>query len=70
MGTQSAKINFIKKIRIKKNDIFTLIKNRKLMIDKILSYSSTLSEGIKKYNYANIKFIILITIGILLITTC
>ena len=47
MGTQSAKINFIKKIRIKKNDIFTLIKNRKLMIDKILSYSSTLSEGIK-----------------------
>lgn len=66
MGTQSAKINFIKKIRIKKNDIFTLIKNRKLMIDKILSYSSTLSEGIKKYNNANIKFIILITIGILL----
>ena len=66
MGTQSAKINFIKKIRMKKNDIFTLIKNRKLMIDKILSYSSTLSEGIKKYNNANIKFIILITIGILL----
>lgn len=66
MGTQSAKINFIKKIRIKKNDIFTLIKNRRLMIDKILSYSSTLSEGIKKYNNANIKFIILITIGILL----
>ena len=66
MGTQSAKINFIKKIRIKKNDIFTLIKNRKLMIDKILSYSSTLSEGIKKYNNANIKFIILITIWILL----
>ena len=66
MGTQSAKINFIKKIRIKKNDIFTLMKNRKLMIDKILSYSSTLSEGIKKYNNANIKFIILITIGILL----
>lgn len=66
MGTQSAKINFIKKIRIKKNDIFTLIKNRKLMIDKILSYSSTLSDGIKKYNNANIKFIILITIGILL----
>ena len=66
MVTQSAKINFIKKIRIKKNDIFTLIKNRKLMIDKILSYSSTLSEGIKKYNNANIKFIILITIGILL----
>ena len=46
--------------------MFILIKNNRLMIDKILSYSSILSDGIKKYNNANIKFSILITIGILL----
>lgn len=66
MGRQSEKNNLLKKIKSKKKDIFTLIKNKRLMIDKILSYSSILSDGIKKYNNANIKFIILITIGILL----
>lgn len=65
MGRQLVKNNFIKKIKNKKEDIFTLIKNRRLMIDKILSYSSVLTQGIKKYNNANIKFIILISIGII-----
>lgn len=66
MGRQSEKNNLLKKIKSKKRDVFTLIKNKRLMIDKILSYSSILSDGIKKYNNANIKFSILITIGILL----
>lgn len=66
MGRQSVKNNFIKKIKRQKKDMFTLIKNRRLMIDKILSYSLILSDGIKKYNNANTKFSILITIGILL----
>lgn len=41
-------------------------KNKKLMSDKILSYSPELIEGINKYNDANIKF----TFLLLLTTLC
>lgn len=66
MHKKSMKNRFIQNIKNKKNDLFTLRKNRKLMIDKILSYSTVLPDGVKKYTDANIKFLILISIGILL----
>lgn len=42
------------------------LNNKKLMIDKILSYSLTLSSGIEKYIYAQKNFWFLIILGILL----
>lgn len=41
--------------------------NKKLMIDKILSYNPKLSEGIEVYNDANRNFLLLIILGALLI---
>lgn len=57
-----------KKLRIKdkKNDKAINKKNRDLMIEKILSYSPMLSEGIEKYKDANTNFLLLIFVGILL----
>lgn len=55
-----------RKARAKKIDKKINLNNKKLMIDKILSYDSTLSSGIEKYLYAQKNFCILIILGILL----
>jgi len=66
MDKKLTKNRFIRNIKNEKNDLLTLRKNRKLMIDKILSYSTVLTEGVEKYKEANIKFMIFIGIGVLL----
>lgn len=67
MKEKTRKLISKKKARAKKIDKKINLNNKKLMIDKILSYNSTLSSGIEKYLYAQRNFCVLIILGILLI---
>ncbi|ETJ37417.1 hypothetical protein Q604_UNBC08358G0001, partial [human gut metagenome] len=53
-------LEFIGEIKVNKS-------NKELMVEKILSYSTTLQNGIKKYKQENIKFTIAILCSVLLI---
>lgn len=53
--------------RIIKSDKKIIKKNKKLMVDKILSYNPMLIEGIEVYKDANRNFTLLILLGALLI---
>lgn len=53
--------------RVIKSDRKINRKNKRLMIDKILSYNPIILEGIEEYKDANMNFILLIFLGSLLI---
>lgn len=55
------------KLRVIINDIKINRKNKKLMIDKILSYNPMLIEGIEIYKDASNNFLLLIFLGALLV---
>ena len=66
MKKRTKKIISKRKARDKKIDKKINLNNKKLMIDKILSYDLKLTSGIEKYLYAQKNFWILIILGILL----
>lgn len=66
MKDKTRKLISKRKARAKKIDKKINLNNKKLMIDKILSYNSTLSSGIEKYLYAQKNFCVLIILAILL----
>lgn len=66
MKNKARKLLRKRKAKNKKIDRKTNLNNKKLMIDKILSYNTTLSSGIEEYTYAQKNFWILIIFGILL----
>lgn len=53
-------LSFIEEINVNRS-------NKKLMVEKILSYSTTLQNGIKKYKEENIKFTISILCSVLFV---
>lgn len=66
MKNKARKLLRKRKAKNKKIDRKTNLNNKKLMIDKILSYNTTLSSGIEEYTYAQKNFWILMIFGILL----
>ena len=53
-------LEFIGEIKVNKS-------NKELMVEKILSYSTTLQNGIKKYKEENFKFTVFILCSVLFI---
>lgn len=66
MNGKTKKLLSKRKISARKIDKKTNTNNNKLMMDKILSYSPTLLDGVEKYIDAHKNFWLLIVLGILL----